>query len=62
MTSTDSRNVSSLELKEEDWSEHVEVDIAELVIIKKYVNDRNNVMKRKSNPIGEMDRDLTLTD
>ena len=36
--------------------------MAELEIIKKYVNDRNNVMKRKSNPIGETDRDSTLTD
>ena len=36
--------------------------MAEFEIIKKYVNDRNNVMKRKSNPIGEMDRDVTLTD
>ena len=39
------------------WSKSVEVDIAELVIDREDVHDRkkwrNNVMKRKSNPIGK---------
>ena len=35
------------------WLDSVEADMAELEIDKEDVNDRRNVMKRKSNPIGK---------